>query len=237
MLESEALEFFNTELLPIWKTWEKNISNVERSLWATAFKPYSYQDALRAVEVYFTTSKDTKFKPTVQAVLGCVRRSDDKVRDFVWIQNTKSGIFHPRYILGDKEKALKRLFQDAGAPYGGGNWKLHEQAKGKHDELFAYRSRKAKGLKSAIEHVESEAEAAIIIETYQVDPRSTPARQLKKAVRKLKDKKSKQHQQKAIKELKDETSNGVAEFMEEHGLDDSDIESMHPTESDTDDLF
>lgn len=188
MLETEALEFVEEVILPVWPRWKP--SHYEKLIWAKKFKPFSYSDAQAGFERYYTSQDYTIQRPKPEAVLRHLTSTDGKIRDYVWIQNTKNGVFHEHYIQGDREKVLFKLFQDDGAPFGDGNWKAYDPGEITHDELFEFRMRKNKGLISAIENLESEEEAAYIVETYMVDPRSRPAKDIKKRLHELKDKKN-----------------------------------------------
>ncbi len=184
MLNIDAINFVTTEVFPCWPRWNPGVT--ETQIWADAFRKFSYEDAHASFGRFYTT-QDTKFKPSIKAVMGHFRPSGGRIKEWFWLQNTKNGIFHPHYWIGDKEKVLYRLFRTEDAPLGGGEWKMYEQGEISHDELFKYRNRKVKGLRSAIEHLESEQEAAYIIKEYLVDPRSAPAKAIKKKLRELKE--------------------------------------------------
>ena len=222
MLKHEALEFVEKEIFDCWVKWKP--SHPVREMWADAFKPYTYAGALAGFQRYYSHA-ETKFKPSIKEVMSYMGSSQSKIKDFVWIQNTKNGTFHKHYILGDKEIALRRLFHGEGAPFGDGSWRMYEQNETTHDELFKYRTRKDKGLKSAIEHIDSEANAINIIETYMVDPRSKPAKLIKEAVKALKDKKNNGN----FKELKKEMLGDQVDkaFCEKYDLPQ---ESVHQAE-------
>lgn len=230
----EAKEFVEKEIFACWQKW--NPSAPVKEMWASAFKPYSYEDALACFQRYYS-KEETKFKPSIRAVMAYMQWSNGKLDRCFYAQNIKNGIFHmfcyPDGIDVDAamEKTFKRHFPD-------GNWKGYKESEITHDELFEYQRRKENGLRSAIEHVESEAEAANIIETYDVHPMSGSASLLKEAVKALKRLESEKIATEKIEKLKDENKidDSQADFIKRNRLDDSD---MHQTETviDNDDLF
>jgi len=184
MLEIEALQFMDNDVLPHWPNW--NPGHSVKQDWARMFKPYRYEDALNAFRRYLESEDYTIQRPKFAAIRRHLMSSEGKITTWFWLQNTRTGTFHEHYYAGDLKTILFRLFQSEGAPYGGGDYKVYQPDEITHTELFEYGSRKSKGLQSAIEHLETEEEAAYIVAEYDIDPRSKPAKDIKKRLLKLK---------------------------------------------------
>ena len=227
----EAQEFVKEEIVSLWDRWTPSQREVD--MWADAFRLYSYSDALAGFQRYYASDDYTIQRPKIAVVLKHLWRTNGKIDTWFWVQNTRTGTFRPYYWAGNKEKVLYRLFQEEGAPLGDGAWKKYEQDEITHKELFEYRRRKQKGMEFAVKNLESEEEAAYIVEEYMVKPKSATAKAIKKAVAKLKTEQNKAQQKEAIKTLKKDEEmpvEVVEEFAEKYDLDESDIESMHPPE-------
>ena len=195
MLRPEAQEFVDKEIFESWPKWAPSYE--VREIWVDAFWPYSYDDAHACFVRYYTT-EETKFKPSIKAVLSYMVSSDGKVANWVWIQNERSGVFNDHYYSGDKEKVINRLFRKF---YTGGHWRSYDSDKITHTELAQYRLLRVRGLKQAAENVTCEDDVIRVIEEFDLHPLSEPAKKMDKLIQKWKAEKLEQDHKQSSQDL------------------------------------
>lgn len=135
----QANDFITVDLMSLWPNW-KNVSAFELKMWVKIFRPYSYEKSVACLEKYFNSPDYTIQKPKPASILrhmGCSAEGG-KDKNFVWIQNTDTGVFYPLYFSAElnSDKVLVEWFKKH---HPDGEWKVYLPAEKTNSELLKFK--------------------------------------------------------------------------------------------------